>query len=331
MTPNPIRARLSEFPTSPGVYLMKDKKGAVVYVGKATNLRSRLRSYFASGGDDRFFVRLLDRVLGDIEVVVTRTAQEALLVENELIKTHQPRFNVKLKDDKNFLNLRLSTTHAYPRLEIVRRRKKDKARYFGPYASASSIRQALRLVNRHFGLRTCSDSEFSNRSRPCLEYQIERCPAPCVLDVPEAQYGESVHSVRLFLEGRGKELVTELRAKMGAAAAETEFERAAHYRDQAAAVERSLERQTVVMRRLDDLDVMGIGREGPHAAIHVQLVRRGRISHAQTYKLGRNIGAGPGEPERNLFSDPSAGSCNQGCFSVKLDFHGRLLLFRLND
>ena len=167
-----IRERLSDYPTTPGVYLMKDKKGVVVYVGKAANLRARLRSYFArSGGDERFFVHLLDHVLGDIEVVLTRTAKEALLVENELIKTHQPRFNVKLKDDKNFLNLRIGTEHPYPRLEVVRKRKSDGAKYFGPYASASMARQTLRQTNRYFKLRTCRDTDFKNRSRPCLESQ----------------------------------------------------------------------------------------------------------------------------------------------------------------
>ena len=288
MARRPIRERIKEFPTSAGVYLMKDRKGTVVYVGKAANLRSRLRSYFARSGDERFFVQLLDRVLGDIEVVVTRNATEALLMENELIKTHQPRFNVQLKDDKNFLNLRLSTTHEYPRLEVVRKRKKDGARYFGPYASATSIRQTLRLVNRHFQLRTCSDSEFKNRSRPCLEYQIERCPAPCVLELRPGEYSESVRQVRLFLEGRAGELATELRVRMRRAADEMAFERAAHYRDQAQAVERCLERQDVVMTGLSNLDVFGIGREGPYVAMHVQQVRRGRIKHARAYKLGRS-------------------------------------------
>jgi excinuclease ABC subunit C len=284
-----IRERLREFPAGPGVYLMKDRQGRVIYVGKASNLRSRLRSYFArSVGDERFFVRLLGGLLGDIEVVLTSTSQEALLMENELIKTHQPRFNVQLKDDKNFLNLRLATDHGFPRLEVVRRRKKDGARYFGPYASATAIRRTLRLINRHFQLRTCKDSEFKNRSRPCLEYQIKRCPAPCVLQLPENEYQSSVDDVLRFLEGRGDELVAELRNKMQVASREMVFERAAHYRDQALAIERSLERQDVVMSGLNDLDVFGIAREGPTVAIHLQQVRRGRVKSAQVFKLGRN-------------------------------------------
>ena len=284
----PIRERIKEFPTSPGVYLMKDKKGRVVYVGKAGNLRSRLRSYFSRSGDERFFVHLLDQVLGDIEVVLTRTAKEALLVENEMIKEHQPRFNVLLKDDKNFLNLRLSKKHSHPRLEVVRKRKKDQAWYFGPYASASSIRQTLRIVNRHFKLRTCSDREMKNRSRPCLEYQIQRCPAPCVFDVPEDDYARNVKNVRLFLDGRGDELANDLRTSMADAATSMQFERAAALRDQASAVVRSLEKQSVVLTQLADIDVFGVGREGPYVAVHVQEVRNGRIRRARAYKLGKN-------------------------------------------
>ena len=284
-----IQERLHSFPTGPGVYLMKDARGDIIYVGKASNLRTRLRSYFARrGGDNRFFVRLLDELLADIELVVTRTETEALLVENELIKTHQPRYNVQLKDDKNFLNIRLASDHEYPRLEVVRRRKQDGARYFGPYTSASDIRKTLRLINRHFQLRTCSDIEFRNRSRPCLEYQIKRCPAPCVLDVPVASYRNSVKDVALFLSGRGDELVQRLRRAMEQSASDLDFERAADYRDQARAVERSLEHQTVVMRQLSDLDVFGLAREGPYVAVHVQQVRRGRIRRARAYKLGRS-------------------------------------------
>ena len=288
MAQEAIRDRIKSFPTSPGVYLMRDKKGVVVYVGKAGNLRARLRSYFARSGDERFFVKLLDHVLGDIEVVLTQTATEALLVEDQLIKTHQPRFNVKLKDDKNFLNLRLSAAHAFPRLEVVRKRKKDGARYFGPYASATSIRRTLRLVNRHFQLRTCTDSQFDNRSRPCLEFQIKRCPAPCVYDVSEADYSDSVRQVTLFLSGRGAELVGELRGGMKQRAEEMAFEQAAHLRDQARAIERALEEQSVVTRALTDLDVFGLAREGPFCAVHVQRVRRGRIAHTRSFKLGRN-------------------------------------------
>ena len=280
-----IADRIRTFPTEPGVYLMRDRAGRVVYVGKAANLRARLRQYFAPSGDERFFVHLLDDVLGDIEVVVTRNATEALLVENELIKTHQPRFNVKLKDDKQFLNLRLASDHPFPRLEVVRKPKKDGARYFGPYPSATAIRRTLRLINRHFQLRTCTDSELANRSRPCLEHQIGRCPAPCVLGVPPEEYAQSLRQVGLFLDGRGAELARELRERMGAAANDMAFERAASYRDQALAVERCLEQQDMVIRSMANLDVLGLFREGPFIGVHIQRVREGRVTLTQAFQL----------------------------------------------
>src|SRR5690349_20101745 len=163
-----IAEKLATLPDTPGVYIMKNAKGEVFYIGKAKSLRDRVRSYF-SGADTRAFVALLDGLLADLEVVLTHSEKEAFLLENELIKAHQPRFNVKLTDDKRFLCLRLDTRQPYPRLEVVRRFAQDGARYFGPYHSASAIREALRLINRHFQLRTCSDQMLASRSRPCLQ------------------------------------------------------------------------------------------------------------------------------------------------------------------
>jgi excinuclease ABC subunit C len=283
-----LRGRIADMPTSPGVYLMKDHQNVVIYVGKADNLRNRLRTYFGKSSDTRFFVSLLSKVLYDIEVVVTQTGGEALLLENQLIKTHQPRYNVQLKDDKNFLSLRLSTERPFPRLEIVRRRKKDGARYFGPYSSATAIRHSLRFINRHFQLRTCTDTEFRNRVRPCLEHQIKRCPAPCVLDVPTTLYDESVRQVGLFLSGQGAEVMGEVRTRMNTASKEMDFERATQYRDQLHAIERALEKQSVALAKPVDLDVFGIAREGPAVAVHLQEVRGGIIQRARAFKLGKN-------------------------------------------
>ncbi|SVD63260.1 uncharacterized protein METZ01_LOCUS416114, partial [marine metagenome] len=177
-----IQKKLLTLPQGPGVYLMKGRGGKVFYIGKAKNLRNRLRSYF-SGSDTRAFVAHLDRILYDIEGILTNSDKEAVIVENDLIKKHQPRFNVKLTDDKRFLCLKLDTTQTYPRIEIRRRFGKDKAHYFGPYHSATAIRQTVSIINRHFQLRTCSDQVLNNRSRPCLQYQIDRCPAPCMYDL----------------------------------------------------------------------------------------------------------------------------------------------------
>src|SRR3954469_8147586 len=226
-----LQQKLATLPTQPGCYVMKDKAGAVVYVGKAVNLRARVGQYFQErSGDTRAFIPFLEDLLGDVEVMITPSEKDAILLENELIKKHRPRFNIKLRDDKNFISLRLSTTHPYPRLEVVRRVKKDGARYFGPFASASSIRETLSIVNRHFQLRTCTDQVMTNRRRPCLQYQIKRCPAPCVYSVPQEEYQRSADEVALFLEGKADELQGQLTSRMNDAASKLEYERAAQLR-----------------------------------------------------------------------------------------------------
>ena len=281
-----LEEKLASLPAEPGVYLMKGAKGEVIYVGKAANLRNRVRSYFQDRtGDSRAFIPLLDRILEDIEVVLVGTEKEALLLENELIKKHQPRFNVKLRDDKNFICLRLDARHPYPRLEVVRRFKNDGARYFGPYASATSIRESMRIINRFFGLRTCSDHVLETRKRPCLLYQIGRCPAPCVFPIPPEQYRQSVEEVLLFLEGRADELTEALRARMKRAAAGLRFEEAARVRDQLYAIERSLERQKIAHTEPLDQDVFGLHREGDRLLFYALYVRRGRITGGQAFPL----------------------------------------------
>ncbi|HVP68934.1 MAG TPA: excinuclease ABC subunit UvrC [Anaeromyxobacteraceae bacterium] len=280
-----LKKRLDELPAEPGCYLMRDRAGTVVYVGKAASLRTRVRSYFDRGGDDRLFVPLLDDLLGDVDVIVTRSEKEAVLLENELIKKHKPRFNVRLRDDKDFIVLRLDERHPYPRLEVTRarQRREDGARYFGPYSSASSIRETLRVVNRWFQLRTCSDHVFEHRRRPCVLYQIHRCPAPCVYEVPEGEYRESVADAVAFLEGRESELVPRLRARMQEAARELRFEEAGRLRDQIAAVERSLEKQRVLMEDQADRDVVGIHREGPDLVIQVLSMRSGKLQESRAW------------------------------------------------
>ena len=281
-----LRKKLDDLPVDPGCYLMKDRQGEVVYVGKASSLRSRVRQYFdAGGGDDRIFIPLLEDLLGNVEVIVTRSEKEAVLLENELIKKYKPRFNVRLRDDKDFIVLRLDPSHPYPRLEIwrARQRKEDGARYFGPYSSASSIRETLRIVNRYFQLRTCSDHVFEHRKRPCILYQIKRCPAPCVYEIPQEEYRQSVEDAIEFLEGRETELVDRLRARMDDAAGALRFEDAARLRDQLQAVERSLEKQRVLMTDRADRDVVGLWREGPELVVQVLSMRGGKLQDSRSY------------------------------------------------
>ncbi|MCC6746744.1 MAG: excinuclease ABC subunit UvrC [Deltaproteobacteria bacterium] len=291
------RAILERLPREPGVYLLKDRQGVILYVGKAKNLHSRVRSYFTRSGDSRAFVALLDRLLGDVETIVTRNEKEALLLENNLIKRHRPRFNVMLRDDKSYLVLRIDPRARFPRLEVTRRMASDGARYFGPFHSASACRETLRVVNRYFRLRTCTDRVMESRTRPCLQYQIGRCPAPCVLEVDPTEYAEQVEDVSLFLKGRGDELLAALEARMRAAAAELHFEVAARLRDQLEAIRRSLVGQQAVGTELRDQDVFGFHREGTAVDFVVLNLRRGRLVGRQPFSF-----SGQEFPDEELLS-----------------------------
>ena len=283
-----LQRTLESLPTQPGCYIMKDRAGAVVYVGKAVSLRARVAQYFQERtGDSRVFIPFLEDLLGDIEVMITPSEKDAILLENELIKKYRPRFNIRLRDDKNFISLRLSRTHPYPRLEVVRRVRKDGARYFGPYSSASSIRETLSIVNRHFQLRTCTDQVMANRRRPCLQYQIKRCPAPCVYSVPQDEYQRSVEEVALFLEGKADELTAQLTARMKNASAKLEYERAAQLRDQLHAIERSLEKQRTVLGDAVDQDVLGFYREGGLLELQLLFFRGGRLSGGRSFSFSK--------------------------------------------
>ena len=274
---------VERIPVDPGVYLMKNADGEVFYVGKAANLRARVRQYFGATTDTRLFVGFLDRLLDSIEFILTHTEKEALILENELIKRYQPRFNVELKDDKNFLHLRIDDRVDWPRIDVVRRARRDGAKYFGPYHSASKIRETLKIVERYFRLRNCDELTFKNRSRPCLQHQIDRCPAPCVKPVSRETYREQVQSVLLLLQGRRSELAQTLRRNMVAASEGLEYESAARYRDQLRAIEGSLEPQRVVTSQAIDRDVYGLYREGGALEIAILFVRGGRLQGSRTF------------------------------------------------
>jgi excinuclease ABC subunit C len=279
-----IDDKVSRLPRESGVYLFRDKQNKVIYVGKATDLRSRVRSYF-SGTDPRPFVRYLDQLLGDIEFIVTRNPKEALLLENTLIKKHQPRFNFQLRDDKNYLSIRLDTNEEWPRVRVVRQQKDDGAHYFGPYHSASKIRKTVSLINRYFRLRTCRDTVFRNRVRPCLQHQIKRCPGPCVLDVDREAYMDNVHRTILFLEGKTTELIRNLESQMETHAANFAYEEAARVRDQLDAVKSSLVKQHAVQTQRDDIDVLGLFREGETVSLAHVVYRRGILEKSDDYLL----------------------------------------------
>ena len=295
----------------PGVYLFKDARGGVIYVGKAKNLRTRVRQYFREGGDERFFVAagFLGKACADVETIVVSSSKEALLLENHLIKKHQPRFNVKLRDDKQYLVLRLlepksprDSEHKrdlFPRVEVVRNIRDDHASYFGPYHSATSARETLRTLNRHFQLRTCTDHVLETRGRPCLQYQIKRCSGPCAnspaatdpraagaaieggpaspIEATAAAYAEQVVDVKMFLSGKNVELLTRLRDRMGVRAEREDYEVAAVLRDSIEAVERTLAKQHIVQDDFVDQDVWGLHREADLVEVVVLFVRGGKL------------------------------------------------------
>lgn len=267
---------------------MKDAQDVVVYVGKATDLRARVRQYF-QGTDPRPFVRLLDRVLADIDFVVTQNAKEALVLENTLIKRYRPRFNFMLRDDKNYLSLRVDTRQPWPRVEIVRQQRDDEAHYFGPYHDASAARMMVNIIHRHFQIRNCSDSMFRSRVRPCLQYQIKRCPAPCVLPVDPEEYRESVDQMLLFLAGRSPELIAHLQERMAQASARLDFERAAQYRDQIHAIENSLVPQSAQLRHRTDTDVVALYREGEAGQIVLASFEQGAMSQFKTWPVRKQL------------------------------------------
>jgi excinuclease ABC subunit C len=288
-----LAERVRTLPTEPGCYLMKDSSGEIFYVGKASSLRSRVRAYFA-GTDTRQFVEWLDDILHELDYIVVRNEKEALLLERTLVREHQPRFNVKLRDDKNFIHLRLDTRtlppekrddvpmrRQFPRVEVVRNAGEDGARYFGPFHSATGVRSTLRVLNRHFQLRTCRDSVLENRSRPCLQHQIGRCPAPCVLDVPD--YDERVQEAALFLSGKNSELEARLKARMLDASEHEQFEVAARVRDQLLAISSSMNDQVVTeLDKQRNIDVVAAHRSGSLLVIVRVLVRDGRMQGTET-------------------------------------------------
>lgn len=277
--------RIKILPTGPGVYLMKDRAGKILYVGKAKNLCHRVRSYFSRLGDSRFLVRFFVSKIEDIECIVTDTEKEALILENNLIKKFKPRYNINLKDDKTYFNLRLDVQNPFPKLTLVRRVRKDGARYFGPFSSSRAVKETISFIEKYFQLRKCTNSNFRNRSRPCLYYQMGQCQGACVGLVDEKLYRERVKEVILFLEGKNRQLIEILRRRMEEASRSLLFEEAARLRDQIQSIEKTIEKQKIVSFRPVDQDVIACYREGAFVEIHVMFVRQGKLMEGQSFSL----------------------------------------------
>lgn len=284
--------RLNQVPQQPGVYQWKDANGGLLYVGKSKNLHDRMRSYFGSPRGLNAKTRRLVSHIADFEIIVTRNELEALLLEMNLIKQHRPRYNVLLKDDKTYPYIKVTVQDEWPRVLSTRNVLDDGARYFGPYASARSVRTTLELLNRLFAFRPyheCKESKFQHHRRigkPCLYYDMKRCLGPCVPDlVSPEEYRKAIQSVCRFLEGKSEEIVQDLRQRMEEAAEELNFERAAYLRDQLRALERVLEKQQVLKTVNTDQDVIALAREEDSAVVQVLFIRGGKLIGTEPFAL----------------------------------------------
>ncbi|MCW8126016.1 excinuclease ABC subunit UvrC [Microbulbifer halophilus] len=272
----------------PGVYQMFDADGKILYVGKAKNLRNRLSSYFRASGLTAKTMALVQRI-HNIEVTVTRSETEALVLEQSLIKSQRPPYNVMLKDDKGYPYIFLSGRDTYPRIALHRGAKRKKGQYFGPFPNASSVRDSLNFLQKTFRIRSCENSVFRNRSRPCLQYQIQRCTAPCVDFISEEDYRQDVRHAEMFLTGKSDAIARELADEMDRASKALEFERAAHLRDQISALRR-LQADQVAEGSSGNVDVLGIASVGGSSCVHILFVRQGRILGSRSYFPDERLG-----------------------------------------
>ena len=266
----------------PGVYRMLDAKHKVIYVGKARDLKKRVSTYFQKSVNEAKTAALVAQV-AKVEVTVTNTEAEALLLEHTLIKQHRPRYNVVLRDDKSYPYIYASTDQKFPRLSFYRGARKGKGKYFGPYPSAGAVRQTLAELQKLFMIRNCSDSYFRNRSRPCLQYQIRRCTAPCVGLISEQEYRRDIEAAMQFLEGRNQAVVETFKTRMEEAAASLEFEQAARFRDQIKRLNKVGARQLVSRSGGSDLDVLGFASNGAIHCVTVLYIRRGAVIGSRDY------------------------------------------------
>jgi excinuclease ABC subunit C len=296
-----LKARAAELPAKAGIYFFKNVSGEVVYIGKARSLRDRVRSYFLSNPD--FKVRNILRETTDIDFILTGSEKEAAFLENNYVQQYQPRFNLRLKDDKSFPYLKITAGETFPGVYFSRRVEPDGARYFGPFSPAHRARSSIHLVNKHFGVRGCEEAVFRGRKRPCLEYELKLCSAPCVGAISEAEYRENVENACLFLEGRMPELARTLKARMERAADEEKFEEAARWRDLLRTIEDYRDRPGTISTALEDQDVVGLSRAADRAALYVFFMRKGKIRDS----AGRTVGRPSSVPDADVLGEFLAG------------------------
>lgn len=280
-----LAEKLKRLPDNPGVYLMKNGSGDIIYVGKAVSLKNRVRSYFQSSRNHSPKVVSLVSQISDFEYILTDSEVEALILECNLIKKHRPRYNVRLVDDKTYPYLKVTVDEVFPRIYMTRKVIRDGSKYYGPYTDVGALRETMNLLKRIFPLRTCKQKSVKNQERPCLNFHIKRCLAPCAGKVEEAVYKEMITSICLFLEGRQEDLVKSLTKQMEEAAENLEFERAAGIRDQIKALEKVVEKQKIVLADLNDQDVITLAREGELACVVVFFIRGGKLMGREHFIL----------------------------------------------
>jgi len=287
--------QLKALPAKPGIYIFKDKEGKVIYVGKATNLNSRVRSYLGAASSLSVKVRRLVSKIRDFEFIVTDSEQEALILECTMIKKYTPHYNIRLKDNKTFPYLRININNDWPSVYVTRRVQKDGAQYFGPFASRGSVRKTLRLIERLFPFRSCSKQIEGKDKRPCLDYYIHRCLGPCIGAVEKQEYGDVINEVILFLQGKQEIILRELNAKMKAAALQLHFERAALLRDQIRAIEAVIEGQRIATKLQGEKDAIGLAQNKEQAYVEIFSIRNNKLI-GQDYFIMEGIqGESPGQ------------------------------------
>jgi len=290
---NSIKDKLAKVSSQPGVYLMKDTHGKVIYVGKARSLKKRLASYFARIGNSAsrmdMKTEILIRNISDFDTIITDSEKEALILESNLIKRYKPRYNVILKDDKRYPSLRLDIKDPYPNLIVVRKIAKDGALYFGPFSSSVAVQKTLKIIHKTFRLRKCKQKDFNRRTRPCLNYQIASCLGPCCLEVDNKIYDNIIKEVVLFLKGRTPDLIKKIKQEMISAANVHDFEKAAVLRDKMFALEQTLEKQVAVTNDFKDRDVLGVARSDENSMLTILFIRSGFLIGTRNFKFSKTM------------------------------------------
>jgi len=292
-TKNSLKTKLDTFPKKPGIYFFKDRFQTIIYIGKARSLKDRVKSYFIPSKDAK--INNLLRDTRDIEYILTGSEKEASFLENNFIQQYQPKFNLRLKDDKSFPYLKLSLQDRYPGIYLTRRVESDGSKYFGPFSPAHQARQTIHLISKFFGIRTCTEKIPGKRKRPCLEYDLKLCSAPCTELIREPDYKENVNNAQLFLEGKVEKLLKISRERMNKAAERQEFEQAAQWRDLIFTLENIKDKPKMISVGLDDKDIIGFAQQKSSAALYVFMMRKGKVSESESILIEENDKMSPGD------------------------------------